>query len=93
MIEMQQKIRFRDHDINVLQKKNLALKQEISDHLLAQQALKEKITQLENIIKDNERDKAKMNSYHSNIQHDLQKEIETLQVNSRFVFGRQGKKD
>jgi actin-related protein len=89
---MQQKIRFRDHDINILQKKNLALKQEISEHLLAQQALKDKITQLENIIKDNERDKAKMNNYHNNIQQDLHKEIETLQV-TNILFGLNNPKD
>ena len=80
LMDLQQKLRFRDQDINILQKKNLSLKHEIANHLIYQEEQSGKIKILEDIIKDKEQEKKGVDVDFSNKEQILQKEIATLQV-------------
>ncbi|KAJ3109622.1 hypothetical protein HDU97_003096 [Phlyctochytrium planicorne] len=77
--ELQQKIKFRDHDLQVLYKKNMALKQEISEHEGNEKGFQERINNLENMLQKYEMEKNEMRIYHQSKEDTLKREIEKLQ--------------
>jgi hypothetical protein len=76
--ELNQRIKFRDHDVNILQKKNLSLKHEIADHLLKQEQLLKVVSDLENRLKLKDIDKEAQIQEYSTKEQKLEKEISTL---------------
>jgi chromosome segregation ATPase len=76
--DLNQRIKFRDQDINLLQKKNLSLKHEIADHLLKEEELLKVIKDLENQLKLKEMEKVSQNQEYSGKEQKLEKEIATL---------------
>ncbi|KAJ3216572.1 hypothetical protein HDU67_009266 [Dinochytrium kinnereticum] len=79
--ELHQKIKFRDHDLQLLYKKNMALKQEISDHESNAKSLQEKITHLETTLQKFEMEKNETRFYHQSKEESLKREVEKLQTN------------
>ncbi|KAJ3142559.1 hypothetical protein HK100_001383 [Physocladia obscura] len=65
LAELQQRIRFRDHDLQILYKKNMALKQDISDYQLNKQNLLEKIRSLEDQCHKYELEKGEATYYYT----------------------------
>ena len=55
-------------------------RQEISDHLLAQEQLKMKILDIEGVIEHGKMEKERINHYHLDCEQGLKKDIESLQV-------------
>ncbi|KAI9334014.1 hypothetical protein BDR26DRAFT_867635 [Obelidium mucronatum] len=80
LAELQQRIRFRDHDLQILYKKNMALKQDITDHQLKHQQLLEKIKSLEDQCHKYELEKGEASYFHVANEHSLKSEIEKLQT-------------
>lgn len=78
LMDMSQRLKFRDQDISILQKKNLALKHEVSDHLLKQEELSFKIKMLENQLLLKEAEKNDNSLEYIKLQQNLQNEINTL---------------
>ncbi|KAI8927690.1 hypothetical protein BC831DRAFT_451272 [Entophlyctis helioformis] len=79
--DLAQKVKFRDHDLQILYKKNLALKQDISDHESHQVKLKEEITRLEGDIQRFERERHEIRMTFMREHEQLKKDIEQLQSN------------
>ncbi|KAI9330036.1 hypothetical protein DFJ73DRAFT_859404 [Zopfochytrium polystomum] len=78
--EMQQKIKFRDHDLQMLYKKNMALKQEISEKEAEVRQLEDKIRGLVDQSHKQELEKGELRIYHATTQETLKREIERLQT-------------
>ncbi|KAI8833719.1 hypothetical protein BC829DRAFT_407714 [Chytridium lagenaria] len=79
--ELQQKIKFRDHDLQILYKKNMSLKQEISDHESNAKTFQEKISFLENMVQKYEMEKNETRIYHQSKEEGLRRDVEKLQTN------------
>ncbi|KAJ3356823.1 hypothetical protein HDU83_009635 [Entophlyctis luteolus] len=80
LAELQQRVRFRDHDLQILYKKNMALKQDITDYQLKQETLLSKIKALEDQCHKYELEKGESAYYYSAKEDSLKHEIEKLQV-------------
>ncbi|KAJ3028170.1 UNVERIFIED_CONTAM: hypothetical protein HDU68_002316 [Siphonaria sp. JEL0065] len=80
LAELQQRIRFRDHDLQILYKKNMSLKQDITDYQLKQQKLYDKIKALEDQCHKYELEKGETSYFHIANEHSLKGEIEKLQT-------------
>ncbi|KAJ3091758.1 hypothetical protein HK102_013525 [Quaeritorhiza haematococci] len=80
MDDLTQKLKFRDHDLNILYKKNLALKQEICAHQIDTRELKEKIKKLESSIVHMEVEKGEQRTQAADREKKLKQEIDTLQT-------------
>ncbi|KAL2916813.1 hypothetical protein HK105_203592 [Polyrhizophydium stewartii] len=79
--DLHQKLKFRDHDLQILYKKNLVLKQEISEHENHQKRLREDIARLESEIQRHEREKNEIRMASIREEDELKKQIEQLQAN------------
>ncbi|KAI8621807.1 hypothetical protein BC830DRAFT_1092288 [Chytriomyces sp. MP71] len=80
LAELQQRIRFRDHDLQILYKKNMKLKEDITDHQSKIQQLNEKIQSLEDLCHKQELEKGETAYYHNSKEDALKHEIEKLQT-------------
>ncbi|KAJ3394004.1 hypothetical protein HDU84_000503 [Entophlyctis sp. JEL0112] len=80
LAELQQRVRFRDHDLQILYKKNMALKQDITDYQLKQETLLSKIKALEDQCHKYELEKGESAYYYSAKEDSLKHEIEKLQT-------------
>ncbi len=86
--ELQHKIKYRDQDLQILYKKNLALKypiliqsrQQISDHEQAQDKLRSEISRLEDDIRKLEREKYEVKTVLGREEEELKKALEQAQV-------------
>ncbi|KAJ3412358.1 hypothetical protein HDV05_000832 [Chytridiales sp. JEL 0842] len=81
LTELQQKIKFRDHDLQILYKKNMVLKQDIAEHESKEKTLLEKIKQLEEMYQKNDMEKGELRIYQASKEEQLKREIEKLQTN------------
>ncbi|TPX77188.1 hypothetical protein CcCBS67573_g01537 [Chytriomyces confervae] len=80
LAELQQRIRFRDYDIQILYKKNMKLKEDISDYQVKIQQLNDKIKSLEDQCHKQEIEKGEATYYHNSKEDTLKREIEKLQA-------------
>ena len=76
--DLSQRIKFRDQDINILQRKNLDLKYEIDNHLKKEQELELKIKDLENLVQLKGLEEEDLATNHLKQEQELQKEISSL---------------
>ncbi|KAJ3146088.1 hypothetical protein HK101_002369, partial [Irineochytrium annulatum] len=79
--EIQQKIKFRDHDLQMLYKKNMTLKQDINNLEGKNVAFQAKIATLEDTLQKNELEKSELKIYYQSKEDVLRREIEKLQTN------------
>ncbi|KND00165.1 uncharacterized protein SPPG_04506 [Spizellomyces punctatus DAOM BR117] len=80
LTELQQKLKFREYDLQILQRKNLALKQEISDREASERKLREEISGLEEVIRKQEGEKGSLKTVHTKAEEGLKRVIEDLQT-------------
>ncbi|KAJ3283332.1 hypothetical protein HDU79_009170 [Rhizoclosmatium sp. JEL0117] len=80
LAELQQRIRFRDHDLQILYKKNMALKQDITDYQVKVEKLQDKIRGLEDQCHKYEMEKGESAYFHTAQEHGFKSEIEKLQT-------------
>lgn len=80
MSEILQKLKFRDHDLTILYKKNMALKQEVSNHKEIETKLEEKVHLLELELKNCRQNEAEADEKLSHEAAKLQKKIDELQL-------------
>ncbi|KAJ3328261.1 hypothetical protein HDU76_010288 [Blyttiomyces sp. JEL0837] len=80
LTELQQKVKFRDHDLQLLYRKNMNLKQELSDKEAYAKSLEEKIRKLEDMNHQLDMDKGEMRLYQASKEDSLKREIEKLQT-------------
>ncbi|KAJ3022963.1 hypothetical protein HKX48_004721 [Thoreauomyces humboldtii] len=77
--ELEQKIKFRDYDAQMLQRKNLALKQEISNGEANEQRLRKQIADLRGQIEQQENEKMDLRATHGSKEDLLKRHIDQLQ--------------
>ncbi|KAJ3151655.1 hypothetical protein HDU86_006074 [Geranomyces michiganensis] len=78
--DLLQKIKFRDYDAQMLQRKNLALKQEISNGEANAQKLLDKIAALNREIASQENEKVDLRATHAGKEESLKRQIDQLQT-------------
>ncbi|KAH6565380.1 hypothetical protein BASA62_007310 [Batrachochytrium salamandrivorans] len=76
--DLQQKLKFRDHDLTILYKKNIFLKQEICEWERREKALKEELAKLKTNIQQHEKEKSEIHLITTRENETLQKTIEEL---------------
>ncbi|KAH6582058.1 hypothetical protein BASA61_008684 [Batrachochytrium salamandrivorans] len=76
--DLQQKLKFRDHDLTILYKKNIFLKQEICEWERREKALKEELAKLKTNIQQHEKEKSEIHLVTTRENETLQKTIEEL---------------
>ncbi|KAI9090027.1 hypothetical protein DFS34DRAFT_380799 [Phlyctochytrium arcticum] len=76
--DLHQKLKFREYDLQILHKKNLALKQELTDHDAERAQLRVEIDRLNEVIRSQEREKTSLKGVHSKAEEGLRREIDTL---------------
>ncbi|KAJ1538484.1 hypothetical protein HK096_001533, partial [Nowakowskiella sp. JEL0078] len=79
-VELQQKIKFRDHDLHLLYKKNLALKQNINESESKIFELKGNIQRLEEFIAKMEKEKIEAKFSHQKKLDELKYDLDNLQT-------------
>ncbi|KAJ3045412.1 hypothetical protein HDV00_010282 [Rhizophlyctis rosea] len=77
--DLVQKMKFREHDLQLLYKKNLTLKQEITDQESRAEQLKNQIAALQDHIASGEKSKVDLKVEHIRAETELKHEIHTLQ--------------
>ncbi|KAI8817696.1 uncharacterized protein EV422DRAFT_212674 [Fimicolochytrium jonesii] len=78
--DLLQKLKFKEYDSQMLQRKNLALKQEIGQGELARRKLLDEIDRLNKEIKKHQDDKVDLRASHINAEDNLKRRIEGLEA-------------